>query len=114
MLKTLAHRAVARVDRVTSVLGDTEAGWLGGVVNKLRLSCFPPARGRGGIGRRCRLKIGFPWSAGSSPAVRTSLIALLALTACQERSDKGRKQTKQGSRGHRKLTDAREPQRIRK
>ena len=28
-------------------------------------------RGRGGIGRRWRLKIFFPWRAGSSPAVRT-------------------------------------------
>ena len=44
--------------------------------------------GRGEIGRRCRLKIGFLWSAGSSPAVRTTLLAL-ALTACERPSDTG-------------------------
>ena len=44
--------------------------------------------GRGEIGRRCRLKIGFLWSAGSSPAVRTTLLAL-ALTACDRPSDTG-------------------------
>ena len=50
--------------------------------------------GRGEIGRRSRLKIGFLRSAGSSPAVRTT--ALLALTAalllpagCQRRPDRG-------------------------
>lgn len=49
--------------------------------------------GRGEIGRRFRLKIGFLWSAGSSPAVRT--IALLlgigaaALTGCDQRPDSG-------------------------
>ena len=49
-------------------------------------------RGRGEIGRRFRLKIGFLWSAGSSPAVRT--IALLGLgaallTGCDQRPDSG-------------------------
>ena len=50
-------------------------------------------RGRGETGRRCRLKIGFPWSAGSSPAVRT--IALLLgvgsslLAGCDHRPDSG-------------------------
>ena len=47
-------------------------------------------RGRGGIGRRCRLKIGFHRSAGSSPAVRTiALAASLALAACDHRPDSG-------------------------
>ena len=47
--------------------------------------------GRGEIGRRCRLKIGFLWSAGSSPAVRTilSLLAVQALAACDTRHDDG-------------------------
>ena len=45
-------------------------------------------RGRGEIGRRCRLKIGFHRSAGSSPAVRTILLAL-ALTGCDHRPDTG-------------------------
>ncbi|HEX8388253.1 MAG TPA: ABC transporter substrate-binding protein [Sphingomonas sp.] len=38
-----------------------------------------------------RLKIGFPWSAGSSPAVRTTLgfLALLPATACDRRPDSG-------------------------
>ena len=35
-----------------------------------------------------RLKIGFLWSAGSSPAVRTTLFAL-ALAACQRNQDRG-------------------------
>ena len=38
-----------------------------------------PVRGRGEIGRRRRLKIAFPWSAGSSPAVRTTIRPALAL-----------------------------------
>ena len=48
-------------------------------------------RGRGEIGRRCRLKIGFLRSAGSSPAVRTSLALLAAagLSGCDPRSDTG-------------------------
>ena len=46
-------------------------------------------RGRGEIGRRCRLKIGFLRSAGSSPAVRTIPLTLLALTACNQRPDSG-------------------------
>lgn len=48
-------------------------------------------RGRGETGRRCRLKIGFLWSAGSSPAVRTILLgaALLSATACGRRADTG-------------------------
>ena len=48
--------------------------------------------GRGETGRRSRLKIGFPWSAGSSPAVRTTLTfaALgLALAGCDRRPDSG-------------------------
>ena len=45
-------------------------------------------RGRGETGRRRRLKIAFPWSAGSSPAVRTILLAL-ALAGCDRRSDTG-------------------------
>ncbi len=46
--------------------------------------------GRGEIGRRCRLKIGFHRSAGSSPAVRTILSSLLLLTAaCDRRPDTG-------------------------
>ncbi len=41
------------------------------------------AGGRGEIGRRSRLKICFPFgSAGSSPAVRTILLAALALSGC--------------------------------
>ncbi len=52
--------------------------------------CASPVavRGRGEIGRRCRLKIGFLRSAGSSPAVRTTLLAI-ALTACDHRPDTG-------------------------
>lgn len=48
-------------------------------------------RGRGETGRRCRLKIGFLWSAGSSPAVRTIGLAaaLLATTACERHADHG-------------------------
>ena len=45
-------------------------------------------RGRGEIGRRCRLKIGFHRSAGSSPAVRTILLAI-ALAGCDHRPDTG-------------------------
>ena len=45
-------------------------------------------RGRGEIGRRRRLKIAFPWSAGSSPAVRTTLLAL-ALAGCDRAPDTG-------------------------
>ena len=45
-------------------------------------------RGRGEIGRRRRLKIAFPWSAGSSPAVRTTLLAL-TLAACQQQGATG-------------------------
>ena len=37
--------------------------------------------GRGETGRRCRLKIGFLWSAGSSPAVRTIALSA-ALAGC--------------------------------
>lgn len=44
--------------------------------------------GRGEIGRRCRLKIGFLWSAGSSPAVRTILFAV-ALAGCDRGVDTG-------------------------
>lgn len=46
-------------------------------------------RGRGETGRRRRLKIAFPWSAGSSPAVRTILLAALALGGCDARPDTG-------------------------
>ena len=49
-------------------------------------------RGRGEIGRRSGLKIRFLRSAGSSPAVRTILLALcpsLALIACNQRPDTG-------------------------
>jgi oligopeptide transport system substrate-binding protein len=51
-------------------------------------------RGRGGIGRRWRLKIFCPWRAGSSPAVRTiiaaaALPALLLTTSCDRRADTG-------------------------
>ena len=48
-------------------------------------------RGRGEIGRRCRLKIGFLRSAGSSPAVRTGLALLAAagLSGCNPRPDTG-------------------------
>ena len=47
-------------------------------------------RGRGGIGRRWRLKIFCPWRAGSSPAVRTIACAALALIAgCERRPDVG-------------------------
>lgn len=46
--------------------------------------------GRGEIGRRCRLKIGFLWSAGSSPAVRTIFLTLaLAAGGCDRRSNTG-------------------------
>ena len=45
-------------------------------------------RGRGEIGRRRRLKIAFPWSAGSSPAVRTILLAF-TLAACGRSDDSG-------------------------
>ncbi len=49
--------------------------------------------GRGEIGRRCRLKIGFLWSAGSSPAVRTTLlapmVAISALAGCDRPPDTG-------------------------
>jgi oligopeptide transport system substrate-binding protein len=44
------------------------------------------AGGRGEIGRRSRLKICFPFgSAGSSPAVRTILMAAFVLSACSSR-----------------------------
>ena len=46
-------------------------------------------RGRGEIGRRRRLKIAFPWSAGSSPAVRTTLLAACALAGCGPQADTG-------------------------
>ncbi len=49
--------------------------------------------GRGETGRRRRLKISLPWNAGSSPAVRTILIAALAgsiaLGGCDRRPDTG-------------------------
>ena len=47
--------------------------------------------GRGEIGRRCRLKIGFLRSAGSSPAVRTisTVLAALLLVACDGRRNDG-------------------------
>ena len=45
-------------------------------------------RGRGEIGRRRRLKIAFPWSAGSSPAVRTIFLAV-ALAGCQRDATPG-------------------------
>jgi oligopeptide transport system substrate-binding protein len=48
--------------------------------------------GRGETGRRFRLKIGLPYgSAGSSPAVRTTLLLplLLAATGCERRPDTG-------------------------
>ena len=87
MPKQLAHGPVTRVNRVTSD-GLSPAGRLGKVTNKLRLLCSLPARGRGETGRRRRLKIAFPWSAGSSPAVRTSLLAL-ALAGCERGADRG-------------------------
>jgi oligopeptide transport system substrate-binding protein len=46
-------------------------------------------RGRGEIGRRRRLKIAFPWSAGSSPAVRTIIFATALLAGCNPRPDSG-------------------------
>ena len=47
-------------------------------------------RGRGEIGRRSGLKIRFPRSAGSSPAVRTILLGLtVTLAACNQRPDTG-------------------------
>ena len=64
------------------------SGRLDGVTSKLRLLCSPSARGRGEIGRRRRLKIAFPWSAGSSPAVRTTLLAL-SLFGCDRAPDAG-------------------------
>ncbi len=50
--------------------------------------------GRGETGRRRRLKISLPWSAGSSPAVRTITLAcaaalLFAPAACNRRRDSG-------------------------
>ena len=49
--------------------------------------------GRGEIGRRFRLKIGFLWSTGSSPVVRTilllSAIGASALAGCDQRPDSG-------------------------
>ena len=53
-----------------------------------------PACGRGETGRRRRLKISLPWSAGSSPAVRTITLAcaaalLFAPAACNRRRDSG-------------------------
>ncbi len=50
-----------------------------------------PVRGRGETGRRCRLKIGFLWSAGSSPAVRTIALAaaLLSVGGCDRQADTG-------------------------
>ena len=64
------------------------AGRLDGMANKLCLFCFPSARGRGETGRRRRLKIAFPWSAGSSPAVRTIFLGL-ALAGCDRSGDSG-------------------------
>jgi oligopeptide transport system substrate-binding protein len=86
MFKPLASEAVTRLDRVTS--DGLTPGRLDGVTDKPCLPCSPSARGRGEIGRRCRLKIGFPWSAGSSPAVRTTLIAL-ALAGCDRAAQTG-------------------------
>ena len=48
----------------------------------------PPVCGRGETGRRRRLKIAFPWSAGSSPAVRTILLALV-VAACDGTTGSG-------------------------
>ena len=49
--------------------------------------------GRGEIGRRFRLKIGFLWSTGSSPVVRTTLLFLglggALLAGCDQRPDSG-------------------------
>ena len=48
--------------------------------------------GRGETGRRSGLKIRFPWSAGSSPAVRTIAlvaVAALSLAGCNRRADTG-------------------------
>lgn len=46
--------------------------------------------GRGGIGRRWRLKIFCHWRAGSSPAVRTiACAALVLIAACDRRPDVG-------------------------
>ena len=89
MLIPLAYRAVTRVNRATSDRL-APAGRLGAVAIKLRLLVAAPARGRGETGRRSRLKIGFPWSAGSSPAVRTSLLSLALLAGCGDvRPDSG-------------------------
>ncbi len=50
-------------------------------------------RGRGEIGRRFRLKIGFLWSTGSSPVVRTIGLLLgltsISLAGCDRRPDSG-------------------------
>ena len=87
MRRIFVHGAVTRVNRVTSV-GQAPAGRLDDVAHKRRLCCSSSARGRGEIGRRRRLKIAFPWSAGSSPAVRTILTAL-ALAGCRPAAEPG-------------------------
>lgn len=66
------------------------AGRLDGVGSKLRLLIGPSACGRGETGRRKRLKIFRPSGyAGSTPAVRTTLLLLtaLGLAACGRRPD---------------------------
>lgn len=88
----LAHGAVTGINPVTSDgFAMRPAGRLGGVTSKLRLLCSPPARGRGETGRRSGLKIRFPWSAGSSPAVRTiaGLAAAALIAGCDAQRASG-------------------------
>ena len=64
----------------------------GGLTCAADSACRHCVCGRGETGRRSRLKIGFLWSAGSSPAVRTTLSALaipLLLVGCNQRPDSG-------------------------
>ncbi len=88
-MKTLAQKAVMRVNRMTSD-GLSPAGLLDRVCAKLCLALARSARGRGEIGRRTGLKIPRPKRrAGSSPAVRTILSAAtaLVLAGCNPRPD---------------------------
>ncbi len=64
-----------------------------GLTIALRWACRRTVCGRGEIGRRFRLKIGFLWSTGSSPVVRTSLLTLglgaMLVAGCDRRPDSG-------------------------